>query len=226
MRTPTIHESLLLLALGDEDGKPEGHTDLATAAGAVAELTLADRIALDADGVVTAVDTEATGDPVLDAAADHLHAGLDGFRLGKRKLQWAVERVAGLDDLRRLAARRLVAEGVLAEEEKTHLFVFTSHRFPELDGAMEDRLVADIRDGLASTEPVDARLATVIAIANATGLLRNALGWSETRRAKARIAAITDGDAIGDAAAQTIAATNAAVMAAVIAATGATAASS
>lgn len=204
-----LAEELLLLAYHDETGKAlVGGAELnAAIAGAlVAELAINGRIELDGKKVAV-VDPSPLGDDELDAVLARM-AGEQKVR----KPAWWVGRISS-EKVRRRLLGRLADRGILSAQQVKVLGIFPATRYPEQDGGVERDLRQRVGSVLAGAEP-DTRLAMLIAVLHASGVLKKTFPEAP----KERVKEITDGAWAGEAVQATIAAVNAAIMSAVIAA--------
>ncbi|MFJ6618707.1 GPP34 family phosphoprotein [Kitasatospora sp. NPDC091335] len=215
----TLAEELMLLSLDDESGVAK---DAATAAWAVtggilAELVLAERVALD-DGRLTVTDRTPTGEPLLDGRLARLDAWVAGRRAGRAKAaDWLTkDRSTAVAD----AVGRLCERGLVVEERRRALGIFPVRRYPEADGSVErelrERLAATVLHGV---EP-DVRTATLVAVLHGTRLHRLAFPELPRRKVEPRFAEIAAGDGAAESVRQAMR-TMQLTMAAVIAATSA-----
>ena len=214
-----LHEQVLVLALRDDEGTVEsraGWTALALGGGILAELLLASSITVadDKKRLVDVARKRRLGDPILDEC-------LDKIATAKRRrsaTDW-VRAFSGIRRLRHRVAEGLCRRGVLQNSEGKVLLLFTRKIYPTLDPAPERRLREQLRRAiLRDTRTVDPRVAILIALAHATGLLRVHFDARELKSRKKRLDAIARGDLVGGA---TKAAVDAAVQAAMMAAIGA-----
>jgi Golgi phosphoprotein 3 len=186
------------------------------AGGAIlAELILTGRLKTVTEGRSTyaaVLDRAPTGDDILDEC---LRRVSEASR--RAKLQTWVQRFAGVKQLKHRAAAALVEKGVLREEEDTVLMLFTRRIYPELDPAHERRIIERLERAVYSdTATVDPATTVLVALAHHAGLLKANLDRKRLKTRKARITAITAGDAIGKATKQAIEAVQAAIFVAAI----------
>jgi hypothetical protein len=214
-----LHEQVMLLALRDDRGTVEsraGWYSLALGGAILSELLLRGSIAVadDKNKLVDVVERRRSGDPILDEC-------LDKIATAKRRrsaTDW-VRAFAGIRRLRHRVAEGLCRRGILKDSEDKVLLMFTRKIYPTLDPAPERRLREQLRRAIVrDTMSVDARVAILIALAHATGLLRVHFDARELKAHKKRLLSIARGDLIGGA---TKAAVDAAVQAAMMAAIGA-----
>jgi len=210
-----LHEEVLLLALDDEKGTTSCGDMYAQAIGgaAVAELLLAGRIRMSEDGKgkVELVDATPVGEPLLDELLAEI-AGKQKPRKGRDWVAWASRRKG----LKERIARGLVERGILGREEVTHLWVFTSVRYPERDARAERAVRDRLRRAIFGGEDPGPRTLILVALGDATGLLKRNFDKHELKRHKDRIEQIARGEAVGTMAKEAVQAVQAAVMVAVI----------
>lgn len=219
-----LADELLLVALDDASGKTVVDTtnlDTALAAALLVELALAERISIapaDAGwlqrGKVTVLNSSPTDDSDLDAVLAKL-AEKEGQKV-KNLISPMVWRPIskGLRD-RRLAG--LVHRGVLAEERTE---VLGLRRYPMRDAGPEQEVRARLRsaliDGLTPTE----RTVALVALLEASGILRKVFPAENKKLVKARAKQLSEGDWAAKAVKDAIAEATAVMVAAVAASSG------
>ncbi|MEO3855534.1 GPP34 family phosphoprotein [Acrocarpospora sp. B8E8] len=206
-----IAEDVLLLAYREDKGTPlisAGELDLALAGALLAELAIADRIAVQ-DKTLVVVNPAPVGDAELDAVLARI---VTENQKKPRKPSWFVSKISS-DKLRKRLLAGLAERGILSEQQRKLLGIFPTKRYPELDGSVERDLRQRVQSVLAGADP-DERIGVLIALMHACRLARKAFPEAD----KERIKEISAGAWAGDAVRATIEAVNAAVMAAVIAA--------
>jgi Golgi phosphoprotein 3 len=214
MNTPELHlhEEVLLLALDDEKGSVLGGTMWRQAAGGaiVAELLLEGRIRATEEKKpkLEVVDATPLGDPVLDevlaemAEAKKLRKGAD----------W-VRRLGTRSKLKERIAAELVRKKVLRQEQGKILWIFDTTRYPERDGRPEKEVVARLKKAIfTATGEVAPRTVVLVALADASGLLKKIFEKSRLKERKERIKKLTEGQATGAMTREAIQAMQAAVM--------------
>ncbi len=210
-----LYEEILLLELDDEKGT-SGSTMYAQAMGGavVAELLLEGRIRLGEDKKrrVEVVDARPVGDPLLDAMLAEMAAA----KKPKQGSEW-VAKVAGKGKLKAEVAGRLVAAGVLRQEEAKVLGIFPTTHYPARDARPEREVRARLTRAICTdTQDVDARTIVLVALADAGGLLPRVIEKPRLKERKERIKAITSGHAVRAVTQEAIDAVHAAVMVAVM----------
>jgi hypothetical protein len=209
-----LHQEILLLALRDDTGTViGGMVHYALAGAMVSELLLRQRIIANDDKRQTVAVVDET--PVGDAMLDHLleMVARSGKHFGMR--DWVLK-AAHIRQLHHRIAESLCDKGILEQDDKKVMFVFTRKVYPEVDGTCEDHL----RERLASVmfhEEVkpDERTAVLIAIANHAGLLNWNFPPVELKQHKQRIRDLSTGKILAsEATASAITAMQSAMMAA------------
>lgn len=208
-----LHQELLLLALRDEKGTLESGAlaQTALAAGAIAELLLAKRIARDEKDQkkrVEVVDRSPLGEVFLDACLERIAQAERRATLD----HWVMT-FAGTRDAIRTVAESLCVEGILREDQRKVLGLFSQRTFPEADSGPERALRERItRAVLGDATDLDARTAMVVTLAARTNVLPLVLGKKVVKERRARIEQIAAGDAVGEAVKEVIATTQAVMM--------------
>ncbi len=205
----SLAEELLLLALDDDKGTVSWRVadglSSALAGAVLAELALRERIALDGKNVVIH-DPSPSGDGVLDEALALLAAAkhprdpthwVDTFRGHSKRLRERLE-------------DRLVEQGILRREEHRVLRVFTLHRYPEANPALEQELRQRIRRVVLDGAAPEPRTTILISLAKAAGLLDGVFAATERRRAGTCVEDLVMDEQLGKAAAPVAAAAAAA----------------
>jgi hypothetical protein len=212
----TLAEDLLLLALDDEEGTVSWRHAPALPYGLggaiLMDLVLRGRIA-SADRRFVVGDPAATGDAVLDA-------GLAAIRAADKPhdARYWVKRFGRRPGVQEQLARRLVARGILHEQERTFLRVFHAPRFPTGDPGPEAALRAGLRAAVLGDAAPDRRTVLLLSLLHAChladGLFPAAERGDIRRRVKDLVAGERFGEAVGQAIADVVAATTATAAAA------------
>jgi hypothetical protein len=204
-----LAEDLLLLALDDDKGTVSWPRSTALRYGLggalLMDLALQERID-SRDKKIVLVDPSATGDDALDAALDTIRASNK-----PRDAKHWVKQLGGRAGLKEQLARRLVARGILHEQELTIFRVFHDHRFPTGDPGPESSLRGRIRDvALGAAEP-ETRTLLLLSLVSACNLTDEVFSQEERKHATRRIKELVEGErfgkAVGEAIADTVAAT-------------------
>jgi hypothetical protein len=211
-----LYEEILLLELDDEKGTSRTNSMYAQVMGGavLAELLLEGRIRLAEDKKrrVEVVDPKPLGDPLLDAMLAEMAAA----KKPKQGSEW-VAKVAGKGKLKAETAARLVAAGVLRQEEAKVFGIFPTTHYPARDPGPEREVRARLHRAICTdTQDVDARTIVLVALADVGGLLSRVIEKPQLKERKERIKAITGGHAVRAVTKEAIDAVHAAVMVAVM----------
>jgi Golgi phosphoprotein 3 len=187
----TMPEELLLLMLDDASGRlldramPAG--DYALAAAVLSELALAGR--LDSDPQRLYVTNPApTGDPLQDSVLARL-----GGMLEQQHTQGWIETLAmDAAEMRAALFARLVAAGVLRQEDSRFLWMFAERRYPQVSGREEREVKARLLGVLFHDDIPDTRDVLLIGLARAANLFTVILSEEELARAQPRIDLVAD----------------------------------
>ena len=187
----TMPEELLLLMLDDASGRlvdrvmPAG--DYALAGGVLAELALAGRIDTDPQRLYV-TNGAPTGDAVLDAVLEKLRG--TGQPMDTRG--WIDTLALEASSLRQALFARLVAAGVLRQEDSRFLWMFAERRYPQVSGREEREVKARLLGVLFNDEIPDTRDVLLLGLARAANLFAAILSEPELERALPRIDQVAD----------------------------------
>ena len=192
-----IAEEITLLLLNDKDGRfinvPTWSIDYAIAGSILMDLAMENRIDTDLENLVL-VDATPLNDSLLDPTLVEIEAG------DKNTTRFWVEHVAqNAYAIREEALTRLVAQGILERAEDRFLWVFSSRRYPMIDGRAEREVKSRIMGLLFSDEIPDPRDVTIICLADACGIFGELLTKDELEKASERIEQVRKLDLIGQA---------------------------
>lgn len=208
-----LHEEVALLAIRDDRGTFAcSFVDHAVAAAVVAELAFERRIEVEPSKrrLVTVLDPRPSGDPVIDACLEKMASARR-----RARLETWIGRLARIPRLRHQVALSLCERGILRHDQDKILFLFTRQLYPEVDPAPEREIIARLEQAIFGPErELPPRTAVLVALAHATGLLREPFGKARLKARKVRLEEIVRGERIGAAARDAIAATQAAIAAA------------
>jgi golgi phosphoprotein 3 len=214
-----LAEDLLLLAWNADSGRPHGSlsAQLAPAIGGalLLDLALRDRLRMEVD--VPRASARPTGDDLLDDIAQELR---DGPR--RHKLKRWVSKV-GTTARRDQVRDRLVAQGLLAPEQRKVLGLFPVNRHRLTEPGAVERLAAEVRRVLAGGHPPDARTTALVALVGATAVLDQLVPRGERAAARDRAKELADSSPVAAAARAVIRDTEAAMAASFAGAAGAAA---
>ena len=197
-------EEILLLQLDDSQGKfvnlPLSAADVVLAGAALMELALANRVDCDLKQLVL-VDPTPTGDDILDDVLKHL-----GEAGGEVTADAVLERISvNGEKYQEMALKRLIAKGILREENGRFLWVFHTRRHPVVDDSEQREVRARLRQLLLTDEIPDPRDVVLICLIDACGLLGLVLSPDEIAQTQTRVAQLSRLDLIGQAVTKAVA---------------------
>ncbi len=197
-------EEILLLQLDDSRGKfvnlPLSAADVVLAGAALMELALANRIDSDLERLIL-VDATPTGDDILDDVLTRL-----GEASGELTADAVLERLSvNGEKYQEIALQRLIAKGVLREENGRFLWVFRTRRYPVVDDSEQREVRARLRQLVLTDEIPDPRDVVLICLIDACGLLGLVLGPDEIAQTKTRVEQLSRLDLIGQAVTKAVA---------------------
>jgi golgi phosphoprotein 3 len=197
-------EEILLLQLDDSQGRfvnlPMSAADVVLAGAALMELALANRVDSDLEQLIL-VDPTPTGDDILDDVLTHLaEAG------GELTADAVLERISvNGEKYQEMALKRLIAKGVLREENGRFLWVFRTRRYPVVDDSEQREVRARLRQLVLTDEIPDPRDVVLICLIEACGLLGLVLSPDEIAQTKTRVEQLSRLDLIGQAVTKAVA---------------------
>ena len=194
-------EEVVLLLLDETNGEfvalPESVFAIAMGGAALMDLALRDKIDTDLEKMMI-VDRAPVGDAILDDVL----AGLVGICGQKNELEIGralYDAALDAEDYRTLALKRLIARGILREENGRHLWVFRTRRYPVIDDSEQQEVRARLRQILLSEEIPDPRDIVLICLIDACLLMGFVLDRDELEAATPRIEQLRKMDLIGQA---------------------------
>jgi hypothetical protein len=178
-------EEIVLLQLDDSQGSfvnlPMSAADVVLAGAALMELALVDRTP--------------TGDDILDDVLSQL-----GEAGGELNAAAVLERISGQGEkYQDIALKRLIAKGILREEQGRFLWVFHTRRYPVVDDREQREVRARLRQLVLSDEIPDPRDIVLICLIEACGLLGLVLSPDEIAKTQTRVDELGRLDLIGQA---------------------------
>ena len=197
-------EEIVLLQLDDSQGRfvnlPLSAADVVLAGAALMELALANRVDSDLNQLIL-VDATPTGDEILDDVLGRLTAA--GADLNATAV---LERISGNGEkYQEIALKRLIAKGILREEEGRFLWVFHTRRYPVIDDHEQREVRARLRQLVLSEDIPDPRDIVLICLIEACGLLGLVLSPGEIAKAQPRVDELARLDLIGQAVTKAVA---------------------
>ncbi|MGP3987013.1 GOLPH3/VPS74 family protein [Streptomyces sp. 3N207] len=186
----TLGEEVTLLALEDDSGaaKSRSAAGWAVAGGILLDLTLAGRVAV-TDGRLTVTDSTPTGDELLDGRLAKIAEW--AARDSKCKVgDWlAKDQPKALD----AAVECLCERGIVTEHKRRTLGIFTTRRYPEVDGSAERELRHRLEDVVRYGAEPDERTTGLIALLHAGRLHEVAFPGVPRKQVAPRMEAIAEG---------------------------------
>jgi golgi phosphoprotein 3 len=197
-------EEILLLQLDDTHGRfidlPLSAADVVLAGAALMELALGNRVDSDLEHLIL-VDRTPTGDDILDDVLERLGQAGAGLSVAA-----ALELItANAEKYQQRALKRLVAKGILREEDGRFLWVFHTRRYPVVDDREQREVKARLHQILLTDEIPDPRDVVLICLIDACGLLDLVLRPDEIARTKIRVEQLSRLDLIGQAVTKAVA---------------------
>ncbi|MFT5284859.1 MAG: hypothetical protein ACI8TQ_001018 [Planctomycetota bacterium] len=212
-----LHEEIMLLALSDEKGSIETGVWYQQAVGGavIAELLLAERIRIKADGkkqMIAVKQRKSVGNDLVDEWLKEIaHA-----EKPKKLSDW-LSKIANSKDLKARVARNLVKQRILEEEKDKVFFFFNRTRYPEANAgperAIRDRLDAAIFN---HSLDVDARTIALLSLAKSTGILVKIFDKKALKSEQKRIDSLIEGELAGKATTEIVQSIQVALMVACI----------
>jgi golgi phosphoprotein 3 len=170
------------------------------AGAALMELALDNRVDCDLEQLIL-VDPTPTGDDILDDVLVQL--GQAGAGLSPAA---ALERITlNAEQYQETALKRLVAKGILREDDGRFLWVFHTRRYPVVDDREQREVKARLRQVLLTDEIPDPRDVVLICLIDACGLLDLVLTRDEIAVTKTRVEQLSRLDLIGQAVTKAVA---------------------
>jgi len=197
-------EEIVLLQLDDTQGRfidlPLSAAEIVVAGAALMELAIENRVDTDLERFIV-VDPKPTGDDILDEVLAQLAAA--GPELTTVAALELITLEAGKYQER--AVKRLVAKGILREEDGRFLWVFHTRRYPVVDDREQREVKARLRQVLLSDEIPDPRDVVLICLIDACDLLGLVLTPDEIDKTQPRVEALSRLDLIGQAVTKAVA---------------------
>ncbi|HYM73358.1 MAG TPA: GPP34 family phosphoprotein [Stellaceae bacterium] len=194
-------EEIVLLLLDDAKGEfvalPEPVFGIVIAGAALMDLAIRDRIDTDLEQLMV-VDRTPLDDGILDDVLKRL-----GMPAGDLNIAQALyDTVPYVDAYKAQALERLIAHGILREENGRHLWVFRTRRYPVIDNAEQQEVRARLRRILLTDEIPDPRDVVLVCLIDACRLLGFVLSDEEIEAAVPRVVQLRRLDLIGQAVAK------------------------
>jgi len=213
--TLTLPQSLLLLTLKDESGRPQASFYKPAIAGAgVSELLLRGSLRLTEDKkpkLIVAPATASQG-PFLDFILAQISADNK-----QRDMQSWITKLSNHKELVPILAEELCKLGALTKETSRVFGLFTLNSWPEASPKLESNLKAQLKKAITGTGEVEDRLSVILALAKSADVLRHNFDRDLLKSNAPRIKAIVEGDLLATGATDAaIQAAKAAITAAIV----------
>ncbi|HWB50756.1 MAG TPA: GPP34 family phosphoprotein [Stellaceae bacterium] len=194
-------EEIVLLLLDETKGEfvplPESVFAIVMSGAALMDLALHNRIDTDLEKLMV-VDRTPLGDDILDDVLSGL-AGLCDKRTDLEIGEALYEAALDAEEYRARALKRLIAHGILREENGRHLWIFRTRRYPVIDNVEQQEVRTRLRRILLSDEIPDPRDVVLICLVDACALSGFVLSGQELEAATPRIEQLRKMDLIGQA---------------------------
>jgi hypothetical protein len=191
-------EEIVLLLLDETNGDfvpmPEAVFAIVISGAALMDLALHNRIDTDLEKM-TVVDRTPLGDDILDEVLAGL--GQKSASLGITDALY--DGAVNAEEYRARALKRLIARGILKEENGRHLWVFRTRRYPVIDDSEQQEVRARLRQLLLTDEIPDPRDVVLVCLIDACALAGFVLSAAELDAAAPRVEQLRKMDLIGQA---------------------------
>ncbi len=196
MKHLTLADEIVVLMLDDDVGEINANcrsvAGVAIAGGILMELALLGRIDTDLKSLFI-VSEEPTGDALLDEILKEIAASVEL----QGSAWWIDQLSSGHADLVARVLARLVSAGILREEERSFLWVFSRRAYPQVSGREEREAKGRLMSVLFNDEVPDPRDTLLLGLAKSTGVLSAILTDDELDKAAGRIAEVAALEEIG-----------------------------
>jgi hypothetical protein len=194
----SLPEEIVLLLLDEAKGDfaplPESVFAVVIGGAALMDLAIHNRVDADLDRLIV-VDRTPLGDDILDDVL----AGLCNSKREREIPEALYDAALGAEEYRLRALKRLIARGILREENGRHLWVFHTRRYPVIDDAEQQEVRARLRQLLLSDDIPDPRDVVLICLVDACALLGFVLSDDELDAARPRVEQLRKLDLIAQA---------------------------
>ncbi len=192
----TLADEIVVLALDDSSGEIKPTTlpvaNIAAVGGILMELALRGHIDTDLKSLFI-VNPAPTGDDLLDPILSEIAAEAE-----RHPSAWWIDELSGRHhDLVERILQRLVKAGILRQEERQFLWVFSRRAYPQVSGREEREAKARLMAVLFKDEVPDPRDTLLLGLANSTGVLSKILTEDELEKASRRISEVEALEEIG-----------------------------
>lgn len=189
-------EELYLLALNDAEGDlkpvPLSALEYAMAGALLMELALLGRIDADTQ-TLSVISTDPTGDALLDDAL----AAVRAEATPQSSAYWLRRFAHPSMNVKERALAGLLKKGILRQEKRKLLWVFSVRRYPMVDQREAKEVRTRLRELILGSDIPDPRDVVLISLGNACRVLDDMFTSDERKRVKDRIEALARLDLIG-----------------------------
>jgi hypothetical protein len=192
----TLADEIVVLMLDDTAGEINSGcvsvAGVAIAGGILMELALRENIDTDLKSLFV-VNAKPTGDELLDGILQELNAEPERHSSG-----WWIDQLSiRHPDLLQRILSRLVAAGILREEQRRFLWVFSHRAYPQISDREEREAKARLMSVLFNDEVPNPRDTLLLGLAKSTDVLSAILTSDELEKAAPRIAEVVALEEIG-----------------------------
>lgn len=190
----TIAEALILLGTDDEKGtaNTSSSLDYGLSGAVLAELALEEKVEL-VDDKVTVIDDSLTDVSYFDTVIKEIN---DSKR--KKKMDhWINHFANNKDAVKTPIYLSLVDKGILKEEEKTSLFIFTSNVYPTINEKPENQIRNHVNDVVFKGMSPDPKIAMLLSLIKACDLVNDVFGKENKKEANKRLDKIVENNEYG-----------------------------
>ncbi len=196
MMNLTLADEIVVLMLDDAIGEITPGclpvAGVAIAGGLLMELALRENIDTDLKSLFV-VNPKPTGDELLDAILKEIQAEPE-----QHSSSWWIDQLSiRHPDLVSTILARLVAAGILREEERRFLWVFSRRAYPQVSGREEREAKARLMSVLFNDEVPNPRDTLLLGLAKSTDVLSAILTSDELDKATGRIEEVVALEEIG-----------------------------
>jgi golgi phosphoprotein 3 len=196
MKQLTLADEIVVLMLDDNTGaiKPAcaATAAISIAGGILMELSLLGRIDSDTSSLFV-IDPTPIGDELLDPALKEIASESD-----KKPSKWWIEKWSLQDRaLTKTVLERLAGAGILREENRQFLWVFSRRAYPQNTGREEREAKARVLAAIFDDAVPYPRDSLLVSLADSSGVLGVILSPEEMRKASRRIARVIALEEIG-----------------------------
>lgn len=186
MKHLTLADEIVVLMLEDDSGQVHpacsAVATTAVAGGILMELALLGRIDTDLTTLFI-VDKTPVGDALLDATLTEIAA-----EPAAQSSAWWIDTLSMRHgDLLEQVLARLVTAGILKEEERRFLWVFSRRAYPQVSGREEREAKGRIMSVLFNDEVPDPRDTLLLGLAKTAGILSTILSDEEVEKSAERV---------------------------------------